>query len=66
MSFMWGLDRIIWEVINLLDKILEKSEIKYTDYNICNNPLLHCHCSCPYCGKRDDCKCALFDTVTGG
>ena len=52
--------------MNSLNKILEKNKIKYTDCNICNNPLLHCHCTCPYCGKRDDCECALFDAMTGG
>jgi len=38
----------------------------YTDCHICHNPLLHCHCKCPYCGERDKCGCALFDAATGG
>ncbi|HET9008888.1 MAG TPA: hypothetical protein VFN17_02070 [Nitrosarchaeum sp.] len=38
----------------------------YTDCDLCHNPLLHCHCKCPYCGKRDDCECVLFDAITGG
>ena len=33
---------------------------------LCHNSLPHCHCRCPYCGKRDDCECALFDAATGG
>jgi len=39
---------------------------KYTDCQICHNPLPHCHCKCPYCGERDGCECALFDAATGG
>ena len=39
---------------------------EYTDCKECQNPLPHCHCLCPYCGKRDDCECALFDAATGG
>ncbi|KFM18825.1 hypothetical protein AAA799P11_00946 [Marine Group I thaumarchaeote SCGC AAA799-P11] len=39
---------------------------EYIMCTYCDNPLLHCHCMCPYCGKRDRCECALFDAATGG
>ena len=45
---------------------LGKKSDSYTDCNQCHVPLPHCHCKCPYCGKRDDCDCVLFDAVTGG
>lgn len=45
--------------------VLEKRE-QYTNCSKCHLPLPHCHCMCPYCGNRDECECALFDTVTGG
>ncbi|MDO8640559.1 MAG: hypothetical protein Q7R33_03360 [Nitrosarchaeum sp.] len=45
--------------------LIEKADL-YTDCNQCHSPLPHCHCKCHYCGKRDDCECALFDAVTGG
>jgi len=32
----------------------------------CANAIEKCVCVCPYCGERDDCKCALFDAATGG
>ncbi len=38
----------------------------YTDCQMCDNSLAHCHCKCPYCGERDKCECALFDAATGG
>ncbi|MCE9651638.1 MAG: hypothetical protein K8Q89_01050 [Nitrosarchaeum sp.] len=46
--------------------ILEKRTDPYTDCNKCHVSLAHCHCKCPYCGKRDGCECVLFDAVTGG
>ena len=52
--------------VELVSKaVLEKIE-PYTNCNKCHIPLPHCHCMCPYCGNRDECECALFDTVTGG
>ena len=32
----------------------------------CDEMFPHCHCTCQYCGKRDQCECALFDAATGG
>ena len=49
-----------------LNIIPEEKVDLYTDCNQCHSPLPHCHCKCPYCEKRDDCECALFDAVTGG
>ena len=37
----------------------EKKDEEYLNCDIC-------HCKCPYCGKRDECECALFDAATGG
>jgi len=39
---------------------------EYTQCHLCHNPFPHCHCTCPYCGERDGCDCALFDAATGG
>ncbi|WP_172790398.1 hypothetical protein [Nitrosopumilus sp. Nsub] len=47
-------------------KVILKEDIQYTDCQQCQNPLLHCHCKCMFCGKRDECECALFDAATGG
>lgn len=41
-------------------------EHDYTDCPLCGVALPHCHCTCPFCGKRDGCECALFDAATGG
>ena len=38
----------------------------YTCCEQCGLRLPHCHCTCPYCGERDSCECALFDAATGG
>jgi hypothetical protein len=38
----------------------------YINCQTCHNLLPHCHCKCPYCNKRDECECALFDAATGG
>lgn len=46
--------------------LLEKKIEPYTNCSQCHIPMPHCHCKCPYCGKRDDCECVLFDAVTGG
>ena len=32
----------------------------------CRKSIEKCSCVCPYCGKRDECECALFDAATGG
>ncbi len=32
----------------------------------CGNSIEKCACVCPYCGERDKCECALFDSATGG
>ena len=32
---------------------------EYTKCISCNQALLYCNCDCPYCGKRDECKCEL-------
>jgi hypothetical protein len=32
----------------------------------CGNSIEKCGCVCPYCGERDKCECALFDSATGG
>ena len=32
----------------------------------CSFPVDMCACLCPYCEKRDECECVLFDAVTGG
>lgn len=44
--------------------VLLEDKDNYTNCSICHNSLPHCHCTCPYCGERDE--CALFDAVTGG
>ena len=31
----------------------------------CGNSLMFL-ITCPYCGERDKCECALFDAATGG
>jgi hypothetical protein len=60
---MWRMDRF---GVNMTSKaILEKID-PYTNCNKCHMVLPHCHCMCPYCGKRDECECVLFDAVTGG
>lgn len=41
-------------------------ESEYTKCKACDVALPHCHCTCPYCGERDKCECALFDAATGG
>ena len=46
--------------------LLENNEGNYTNCSRCHNSLPHCHCTCPYCGERDECECALFDAATGG
>lgn len=46
-------------------KTIFKDE-EYLECFECNNPLPHCHCVYPYCGKRDACECALFGAATGG
>lgn len=33
---------------------------EYTKCPTCNNALINCGCACPYCGKRDKCKCELM------
>src|SRR4030067_409703 len=30
----------------------------------CGNSIEKCVCVCPYCGERDKCECALFDSAT--
>jgi len=62
---MWRLDRRLGVSMMSSNILLEKVDL-YTDCNQCHSPLPHCHCKCPYCEKRDDCECALFDAVTGG
>ena len=47
-----------------LDK--QESEIDYTQCEQCENPLVACECVCMFCGKREQCDCALFDAATGG
>ena len=42
------------------------NDYEYTDCSDCKNPLELCQCTCPYCGERDMCECALFDAATGG
>lgn len=32
----------------------------------CGLAIERCECVCPYCGERDKCECALFDSATGG
>ena len=32
----------------------------------CGHLIEKCECVCPYCGERDKCECALFDSATGG
>jgi Fe-S cluster biogenesis protein NfuA len=33
----------------------------------CHMPIDECVCACPYCGKIDDCECALgYGRATGG
>lgn len=32
----------------------------------CGHLIEQCECVCPYCGERDKCECALFDSATGG
>lgn len=62
---MWRLDRRFGVPMMSANILIEKTDL-YTDCNQCHSPLSHCHCKCHYCGKRDDCECALFDAVTGG
>jgi len=52
--------------VEMISKAVIKKRDPYTNCNKCHIPLPHCHCMCPYCGNRDECECALFDTVTGG
>jgi len=66
LSFMWRLERRFGETVNSANISLEEKVDLYTDCNRCHSPLPHCHCMCPYCGKRDGCECVLFDAVTGG
>jgi hypothetical protein len=37
-----------------------------TIYSACSSSMNDFTCICPYCEKRDDCECVLFDVVTGG
>ena len=32
----------------------------------CGELLSACKCVCEFCGERDACECALFDSATGG
>ncbi|RNJ73533.1 MAG: hypothetical protein EB833_02685 [Thaumarchaeota archaeon S13] len=32
----------------------------------CGELLSACRCVCEFCGERDRCECALFDSATGG
>jgi len=32
----------------------------------CGELLSACRCVCEFCGERDGCECALFDSATGG
>ena len=57
----------LWAKAGKLSKKISLQEFdNYMDCQMCNNPLPHCHCKCPYCGERDKCECALFDAATGG
>jgi len=29
----------------------------------CGNSIEKCVCVCPYCGERDKCECALFESI---
>jgi len=62
---MWGMDKF-GESLMSSKVLLEKKIEPYTNCSQCHIPMPHCHCKCLYCGKRDDCECALFDAVTGG
>ena len=44
----------IWEIIPMDEDFAE-----YTKCLSCNQALLYCNCNCPYCGKREDCRCEL-------
>lgn len=33
---------------------------EYTECPECKQPLLNCDCTCPYCGKKDECDCELM------
>lgn len=55
--------------INLISNKKDSHDSTDYDYTCCDQCgllLPHCHCTCPYCGERDRCECALFDAATGG
>jgi hypothetical protein len=48
------------------DEMSKTEEEEFAICIECGNSIEKCVCVCPYCGERDKCECALFDSATGG
>lgn len=48
------------------DEMSKNEEEEFAICVECGNSIEKCVCVCPYCGERDKCECALFDSATGG
>ncbi|HJM25705.1 MAG TPA: hypothetical protein QF686_04200 [Nitrosopumilus sp.] len=34
---------------------------EFTKCQSCDESLILCDCNCPYCGKREECKCEMSE-----
>ena len=38
---------------------------EYRECKSCQRALIYCNCNCPFCGKREECKCELAPLTIG-